>query len=134
MRCHPARLHHAHAVLGHAQAAAEFKTALALEPGSALTYRNLGNVLASLGRTDEAVEALTRAAALDPADAAAPYDLGSVLVEAGRYEPAAEAFRAALALGIKLLLHGAARSVIDRNIQHLGAGDFNAPDGAGFRE
>jgi len=81
----------------YAEAAAEFRAAIAAEPDSVLAHRNLGHVLASMGRTEEALAALERAVALAPGDAHATYDLGSLLLEAGRVADATVHLRAAVA-------------------------------------
>jgi tetratricopeptide (TPR) repeat protein len=82
----------------YAEAAAEFRAAIALDPESSLAHRNLGNVLASVGLRDEALAALRQAVTLAPADAAARYDYGSVLLEAARLTEAEAEFRAALGI------------------------------------
>ena len=81
----------------YAEAAAEFRAAIAAEPASVLAYRNLGNVLSSMGRGEEALAAFEHAVALNPKDAQATYDLGSLLIEARRFEEAATQLRASLA-------------------------------------
>jgi tetratricopeptide (TPR) repeat protein len=101
-----------------------FRAAVAAEPHAAGTaLRNLGNLLGSLGRTDEARRALEQAIALDSSDAAALYDLGSLLLEMNDYRGAAERFHAALAadpqhveamnnLGIALASQGRIREAV----------------------
>ena len=107
----------------YAEAAAEFRAAIAAEPTSVLAHRNLGNVLSSMGKADEALAAFERAVALNPNDAQASYDLGSLLLEAGRFEEAAARLRVSLAadpqsaetlnnLGIALASQGNIREAV----------------------
>jgi serine/threonine protein kinase/tetratricopeptide (TPR) repeat protein len=88
----------AHAVLGHlrfvcdydwAEAEAEFKRAIELNPNSGEAYDFYGLMLSALERYDEAIEMQRRAYELDPL--AHRMDIVTTLLRAGRYE---EAFRA----------------------------------------
>jgi serine/threonine-protein kinase len=64
----------------------EFKTALALSPGSADTHDHYGWLCGALERWDEAVVHVKRAQELDPLVHRA--DVGSTLIRAGRYDEA----------------------------------------------
>jgi len=55
----------------HERAIASFRRAIELAPDLAQAWKELSSALLSLGREDEAIEAVQRALALDPADAAA---------------------------------------------------------------
>jgi tetratricopeptide (TPR) repeat protein len=70
---------------------------LLLFPVDAEYWEWRGNVLAKLGRRQEALQAYDRALALGASDAFVCGAKGRVLVELGRYEEAVEAFRRAVA-------------------------------------
>ncbi|PYP99264.1 MAG: hypothetical protein DMF82_25355 [Acidobacteria bacterium] len=55
----------------HERALASFRRAIDLAPDLAVAWKEMGSALISLGREDEAIEAIGRALALDPADASA---------------------------------------------------------------
>jgi hypothetical protein len=74
------------------------QAAVALAPGDAAAWLNLGNALATLGRQADAEAALRRACALDPASAQAYASLGTALVLQLRLPEAAAAYREALRL------------------------------------
>jgi tetratricopeptide (TPR) repeat protein len=67
-------------------------------PGSAMIHRNLGSLLAAMGRHEDAVAPYRRAIALEsePAVADLHNELGLVLLELGRVQEAIDEFRAAL--------------------------------------
>jgi tetratricopeptide (TPR) repeat protein len=85
-----------------AEAAAEYRAALEIEPEAAADWSRLGSVLAELNRNEEAIAAYEAALARLPADAAdrpALYRrLGRVQRSAGRTEAAIASWRAALTL------------------------------------
>ena len=60
-------------------------------------HANLGNVLMSLGRLDDAVASYQRALALRPGYFVARYRLGMALLELSRFAEAALSFREVLA-------------------------------------
>lgn len=70
-----------------AQAAAEFREAVRLDPDYAEAYNNLGIALAEQGDMAPAVEAFRQAVRLDPANAESQSNLGSAVLQLG--EPAA---------------------------------------------
>lgn len=74
----------------------EFQAALALVPDDATLLNNLGVVLSSLGRHDEALSTYDRLLALSSADAAAWHNLGVTLAQLNRYEEAVAAYTRAL--------------------------------------
>jgi tetratricopeptide (TPR) repeat protein/tRNA A-37 threonylcarbamoyl transferase component Bud32 len=76
-----------------------FDRALELRPDFVEAHRSRGGVLLSLGREDEAVEAVERALALDPGAASAYQTLGRVyFIGCGDFARAAECYEKALAL------------------------------------
>jgi Flp pilus assembly protein TadD len=81
-----------------AEALSQCREAVRLDPGSSSAHINLGVVLGSLGKTDEAVGALTRALALDPRNADAHYNLAKALIALGRAQPAMEQLRETIRL------------------------------------
>ncbi|HTJ58892.1 MAG TPA: tetratricopeptide repeat protein [Devosiaceae bacterium] len=84
--------------MGELEAAAEsFRRAVQIQPDTT-AYRNLGRVLADLGRHQDAASALTAAIAGDPADASAHASLGHVLHDMTSYNGAIESFRKAVEL------------------------------------
>ena len=66
-------------------------------PLSARSHRELGNVLASAGRFDEAQRAFERSLAIKPGDAATLYNLGNALSQAARYDQAVQVYEQVLA-------------------------------------
>ncbi len=80
-----------------AEAAAQFREAIALRPDSPEAHANLGNALEALGRAEEARQEYAAALAIEPGLAGAHYNLGLSLLKARQLEEAAGEFRAALA-------------------------------------
>ena len=72
--------------------------ALMLRPDSALFHRNLGNLLRTLRRLDEAAEHLRRVVELGPDDARAHGNLADLLAQDGRLDEAERHYRTALDL------------------------------------
>jgi tetratricopeptide (TPR) repeat protein len=66
-------------------------------PRSARSHRELGTVLADLGRFAEARQSFERSLAIKPEDATTLYNLGNALSREGRYDDAVEAYERALA-------------------------------------
>jgi protein O-mannosyl-transferase len=81
-----------------AEAAEQFRAAIALEPDSAEAHADLGNCLQAEGLGDDARKEYGAALALNPRFAGAHYDLGLSLLKAGRLEEAAGQFHATLDL------------------------------------
>jgi len=79
-----------------AEAAEEFRAAIAIQPDSPETHANLGNALEALGRAGEARQEFAAALRIDPGFAGGHYDLGLSLLRAGRLDDAAGEFRSAL--------------------------------------
>jgi Flp pilus assembly protein TadD len=106
-----------HELLLHSEAAEALQRAVALAPGDATAWLNLGVTFTVLDRLEAAEQALRRACALAPASAEAQASLGTALVRRLRLPEAAVAYRAALRLrpdfaaaswdlGFALLLNG----------------------------
>jgi protein O-mannosyl-transferase len=74
-----------------------FQTMTMDAPRSARSYRELGGVLAEVGRFDEARQAFERSLAIKPEDANTLYNYGNALSAEGRYDAAADAYRRAVA-------------------------------------
>ena len=75
-----------------------FRKAIALQPGHALAYYNLGMALRGLGKAEEAINAFREVTRLAP-NRPEPYvNLGNVLMDLGRLEEAAPCFRTLLKL------------------------------------
>ena len=70
------------------EAAAEYREAMRLDPGYEDAYRNLGFLLWTQHRLDEARDQLVRAVALSPGDSFAHYYLGRAQLDAQEYENA----------------------------------------------
>ncbi|MGQ0653373.1 MAG: tetratricopeptide repeat protein, partial [Betaproteobacteria bacterium] len=81
-----------------AQAEAGYRCVLELDGAHLAATYNLGIVLRSLGRGEEALACFARAAELEPQNADAQYGLGHMLRDEDRLEEAARSFRRALAL------------------------------------
>jgi serine/threonine-protein kinase len=79
-------------------AEAEFRRALELAPQNAAVTSNLANLIATLGRLDEAVTLTQQAIALDPLRTASHSNLAIYLTALGRYDEAEAALRKAIAL------------------------------------
>lgn len=80
------------------QAAEAYRKAISLKASEAGYHNNLGQALAKLGKTDEAVSEYTAAAQLDASQAGTYYfNLGAVLTNAGKLDEANVAFDKALA-------------------------------------
>ena len=75
----------------YADAAQEFRKALAARPESVEARVNLGSVLASAGDRDGAAEQLREALRLDPSNVTAHFNLGSLLAGAAEARPHLEA-------------------------------------------
>ena len=71
-----------------AEAEAEFKRAIALEPGYPTTYQWYSRMLASLGRNSEAVTLAEQARKLDPLLPILNLNLGTIQLYSGRYTAA----------------------------------------------
>jgi len=79
-------------------AAAAFTEALALNPDTAETHYNLGNVRKYQGRLDDAAGSYARAIAINPKLAEAQSNLGNTLADLGRLDEAEAAHSYAVAL------------------------------------
>ena len=74
------------------------RKAAGLDPANPAAHSNLGNALASQGKTGEAEACYRRALEINPDYAQAHYNLGQALAERGEHEAAATSHRRALAL------------------------------------
>lgn len=137
------------------EAIRHFTAALALRPGNAGAYLNLGAALRAAGRSDEAIPALRKATTLEPGFAKAHSNLGAALVAERQLDQALVSHRKAIALnpdfdlgyqslGLALLAKrdvggaiGACRKAIELNphraanyhylgVMHAEQGDFKA--------
>jgi len=80
------------------QSSEAYKKAIAIKGSEAAYHNNLGQVLAKLGKTDEAMSEYNAAAALDPANAGLYYyNLGAILTNSGKLDEANAAFDKAIA-------------------------------------
>ncbi len=79
-------------------AAAEYQTALELNPRRVKTYNSLAMVLAGAGRTNEALAELREALRLYPADAPSHDSLANLLADSGHANEALAEFQAAVRL------------------------------------
>lgn len=70
------------------QAEIEYRNALRLEPESSTALNNLGVILNELGRSDDAIEILSRAKKIDPKNVIAHYTLSQAQIKKGLYEEA----------------------------------------------
>ena len=75
------------------QAVEAFRTALRLDPASAMARRGLAESLAKLGETGQAERTFQEAIALRPSDWASYNALGRFYFDEGRFQEAAEQFR-----------------------------------------
>ncbi|HEY2386115.1 MAG TPA: tetratricopeptide repeat protein [Candidatus Binatia bacterium] len=73
-----------------------FTTMVQEAPRSARSQRELGSVLADLGRFEEARAAFTRSLAIRPNDGATLYNLGNALAQESRFDDAIAAYQQAL--------------------------------------
>ncbi len=78
------------------EAAAEFRQAVAAEPGSVPAHFNLGAALSKVGDLRGAVEQFEEALRLDPSHANAQYNLGLLLAQMNRHEEAVTHLQAAV--------------------------------------
>jgi tetratricopeptide (TPR) repeat protein len=81
-----------------AEAERHFRLAVAVKPGFARAWNNLGVAAARQGRSEEAMAGYRRAVALDPAMAAPHANLGAMHLQAGRLAAALEELDAAARL------------------------------------
>ena len=85
-----------------------------LQPGNALVYQNIGNVLRRQGRFDEAIANYQRAAELDPRSYVIPFNIGETYLYTRRYAPAEREFDRVLSLApdfLDVYLNKAALSI-----------------------
>ena len=78
-----------------AEAMAEYRAALKIDPDSVEAHNNLANLLDDTGHPDEALAEYQEALRINPKYVAAHNNLGTVLVELGRFDEAMEQFAAA---------------------------------------
>jgi len=76
----------------HQEAVAEWRRALAMEPGNAKAHTNLGISLSRLGASNEAIAELRKAVELKPDYPEARNNLGVALVQTGRFSEAVPHF------------------------------------------
>jgi choline-sulfatase len=81
-----------------ADAEREFRFVLSVDPSSPMTYNNMGSMFLAQNRTEDAIDALSRAVALDPGLANAHNGLGVAYAKSGDLRRAADEWRKALAL------------------------------------
>ncbi len=82
---------------GDSRAERALRTAVALAPGDAAGWTNLGAFYVTRGRLPEAAAAMRRAAQAAPGDSRIQHNLGLILLGLGREAEAREAFEAAVA-------------------------------------
>jgi len=82
----------------HAEAIAEYDTALRINPKMAIPQNNKGNSLASLGRYEEAIACFDDAISLNPKFALPHKGKGNSLFKLGRFEEAVAEFDKAIKL------------------------------------
>jgi tetratricopeptide (TPR) repeat protein len=73
-----------------------FEYMLSKAPNASLLHNTLGNVYASLGRYQDAIEAIKQAIRIEPDLAEAHYDLGVAYGKLGRWQDAVEAYKQAI--------------------------------------
>jgi serine/threonine-protein kinase len=78
---------------GPGEAISYFRVALAIRPGAAIAFYNLGDVLKFQGWLDEALDYYRKALAIHPTDAKAQTGFGNLLKEMGRVDEAIDYFR-----------------------------------------
>jgi tetratricopeptide (TPR) repeat protein len=83
------------------QAVGYYQVALALRPGTAIVYSDLGLALQDLGRLEEAIACFQKARALEPRYAGWHLGLGIALYKKSRVERAIACYKEALALDPK---------------------------------
>ena len=81
------------------EAEAQYRRAIAIDPGYGPAYVNLGMTLVALNRPEEAIEAYRRARELGSADVELDYKLANALLQAGRAAEAVGHFERAIAAG-----------------------------------
>jgi Flp pilus assembly protein TadD len=124
----------------YAQAEAEWRRAVGMNPAEAPAHNNLGFCLAELGRAQEAIEEYQKALQLSPDYPEAHNNLGSALMAQGRPDDAIPRFRRALELKPE---YGSAHSNlgialsnqnrIAEAIEHFRAGAELTPESADAR-
>jgi serine/threonine-protein kinase len=87
-----------------AEAVGYFRAALAVRPGTAAVYNNLGIALQDQGKLDEAAAEFRKAIYLDPKHALPHNNLGIVLRDQGKLDEAAAEYRKAIDLNPKYSL------------------------------
>ena len=80
------------------EAAIAFSRSIAVSPGNALSWLNLGTAQALSGDNNRAIDSLKKSVHLDPSLALAYANLGEVCFRSDRYEEAVEAYTALLRL------------------------------------
>jgi len=86
------------AIADYTEAADAYKRAIALKPSEAGYHNNLGQALAKMGKTEDAIAEYNTAAQLDPANAGLYYfNLGAILTNANKADEANLAFDKAIA-------------------------------------
>jgi len=98
-------------------AAGLFRRCVAVAPGNAAAWLNLGLAARRLGRNEEALAALDRALALRPDHVTALFNRGNLLLDLGRPARALECFD-----GVLRLQPGFARALVNRGIALLDLG------------
>jgi predicted TPR repeat methyltransferase len=98
------------------------RNSLALAPGNAWMWNNLGNVLLEQQRADEAMAAYEECVTLDPAAADAWSNLGALHRKAGRLEESEDSCRRAVALkpDFALAWFNLAQVLIEQGLVHEG--------------
>jgi tetratricopeptide (TPR) repeat protein len=91
-------LAHALAPTKPAEAVGFYRAALAIRPGTAAVYNNLGSALCGQKELDEAIASYHKAIALDPKAAMAYINLGDALGKLGEFPKAIDATRKAIEL------------------------------------
>jgi tetratricopeptide (TPR) repeat protein len=73
-----------------------YRTTIDRNPACWLAYGNLGNILASRGRSDEAIAQFGKALEIRPDDSMAHYNLGNIFVTCGQVDEAIAQYQTAL--------------------------------------